>query len=90
MKGKRWMWVGALALWAVALGACGSRAVGDAPCAQLCEDSRQKLIDSFGIPPEEVDCSDPAWQQADTCGKCEALFRDRFDVKPTGVCVYYQ
>ncbi len=46
MTGRRWLWIGALALLALALGACGSRAVGDSPCARLCEDIRQSVIDN--------------------------------------------
>jgi len=64
--------------------ACGERAVGDSPCAQVCVDLRDKLIHTFGVAPEQIDCLAAKWSKARTCDDCKRVFSESYGVHVTG------
>ena len=75
----------ALALWAVALPACG----GDGlmcpefapPCVCFCLNIESKLEDQ--IPDAKVNCWDSAWQAAHTCEDCLEVLEKLYDASAT-------
>lgn len=90
----------AAACGCVVLGGCGGRPVipqsdadinvpptpMNADCVAACEAVRQKLITSFGVPPEDVDCLDAKWRYAKDTAACCDVFRSDYGVQATGVC----
>jgi hypothetical protein len=41
------------------------------------------LIKDFGVQPDQIDCSDSAWDTND-CQQCVEILLTNFDVQPTG------
>lgn len=67
----------ALAMLAGGLFACG----GKSPCERLCEEVKPKLEEQ--LPQVSVDCSEPAWDAANTCQECQDVLADKYDVAMT-------
>ena len=50
-------------------------------CQAFCEDTRTKLLQQMpDIEPEDVQCSEPPWTEADTCEACKQILNDLFDI----------
>ena len=62
---------------------------GDGVCVQICGRIRNQLIVDFGVPPNEINCSDSKWQKADTCEKCMQLLENDYGVarSPSPECL---
>lgn len=69
----------------------GQPEAADPPCVRFCKDARDKLINNFGVPPEQIDCSERKWVEADTCSKCDEIVRRDYRAQPTELCqTYYE
>lgn len=71
--------------------ACGDRTVGDGPCAQVCLELRDKLIQNFGVSPSQIDCLDGSWGAPQTCDACKKLISQRYGVQAVGdeICRHF-
>lgn len=49
-------------------------------CEEICASVRGKLIENFGVPPEQVDCTDPMW--VGDCAHCSEVLRREFEIVP--------
>ena len=70
-------WILAAALLVGGLLACGGRS----PCERLCEEVKPKIEEQINN--VTVDCTDPAWDSADTCEECQDVLADLYDVAIT-------
>lgn len=53
------------------------------PCHRACPAISQQLIRDLGVKPEDANCNDPKWTQAQTCAECDAMLQRDYGVTST-------
>jgi hypothetical protein len=57
----------------------------ESECAKVCLAIRDKLINNFGVPPEQLNCTDGKWQL--DCEACKQLLDHEWGIgTPQGYC----
>ncbi len=75
---KTWMMV--LPLVAFFISTCGE----DGNCTRLCNEVKPKLIEQLpDVSPEDVQCAEPPWTDANNCDDCLQVMEDLFDTSVT-------
>jgi hypothetical protein len=69
---------GAIIASGVSLGGCSG-----VDCRASCEASRGELRSVFGI---QDPCTEPEWDEADTCEECDQLLLELYEVRGRSFC----